>query len=594
MSNVNPSCVRAIKVTIKQLKIESEKEPQDNHAIHELYLDLQAICQFGFLEDVENKDFYKKYSDYVKEIALNRVVDDPEHAETWRKLYWDTVKLESYWFFESYLIYMEHKRPYERRFYEPRKKTQHIVVDDLQKLEDSKTIRMYTLSEPARIGKSGMILFFLSWVILRHPHSHNAMGTYSGPAAKHFYDEFLKIVTEDEYCYQELYTYCHPDEKFITDKSAEMMSISFTGTESFPSICFRGIDGSWTGIVDISDDGYLAVDDLIRDREHALSSSRMDKTFFEYTNKMVDRKHQNSKELMIGTLWNVDDPIMRMEKLHKDDENYITRKIPALNENDESNFDYEYNGYSTEYYRKLRDDMIAGGMEADWRAKFQQAPYRREGLLFDYNEIRWFNGVLPSTKNLNYIAVCDVALGGGDSVSMPIGLQDQESREIYIVDWYFSSAGVKETVPGVVAMLIKYGIMEITFEKNASGLLYSQKVQEELKKHNYICACNTKNAPNRMSKKDKIMGCEGEIKSLILFLENVRHTADEIENNQDMLFFNRSPQYTSAINEMTNFVTLGENPHDDAADSIAQLVLKAFNPFGNKSVQLIDRNYIGF
>ena len=466
-------CEREYKKVIAALK-------SMENADYEYFVDLLYISQHGFLGDPEHKDEYKKYSNYVKEVALKQVTRDEKNAEKWRGLYWDMLKVESFWYFESYLLYMEHKRPYERRYYEPRMKTQHIVVEDLQKLEDSKTLKMYTLSEPARIGKSGMILFFLSWVILRHPHSHNAMGTYSGPAAEHFYKEILKIFTEEEYCFQELYSYFQPNEKFITDKSAEKMSISFTGVENFPTICFRGIDGSWTGIVDVTDDGYLAVDDLIRDREHALSQTRCDKTFGEYMNKMVDRKHQHSKELMIGTLWNVFDPIMRLEEIHAGDNRYIHRRIPALNENDESNFDYEYNGYSTQYYRDLRDSMIAGGMEADWYAKFQQNPPRREGILFPDDELRFFNGILPPDHRYTFITVCDVAFGGGDAVSMPIGLQDEDTNWIYIVDWYFNSSGVKITVPGVADMIIKYGIKEITFEKNNGGQLYANDVQEEL------------------------------------------------------------------------------------------------------------------
>lgn len=582
MSEINKSYKRAINETIKNLKVEASKSKTDNKAIYELYLDLQTCCQYGFMYDTENKDFYKQYSDYIKEIALDRVTDDKQRAKTWRKLYWDIVKLESFWFFESYLLYMEHKRDYEKRFYEPRRKTQHVVVEDLQKLEDSKTLKMYTLSEPARIGKSGMIMFFLTWVILRHPHSHNAMGTYSGPAAKHFYDEILKILTEDEYCYQELYSFFQPDEKFITDKSAEQMSISFTGIENFPTICFRGIDGSWTGIVDITDDGYLAVDDLIRDREHALSKARTDKTFAEYMNKMVDRMHQHSKQLMIGTLWNVNDPIMRLKEMNKDNPDYMFRKIPALNENGESNFDYEYNGYNTQYYTDLRDQMIKGGMDADWMAKFQQEPYMREGQLFPLDQLSYFNGVLPTGRKYRYVVNCDVAFGGGDSVSMPIGLQDQTDKIIYIVDWYFNSSGVMVTVPGVVDMIIKHGIKNITFEANAGGNLYASKVQEELKSRNYLCACDSVRAPNNLPKEDKIKACEGVIRQKFRFLDRTKHDLSEFD--KETTIYERSPSYDRALEEMSSYVTIGKNPHDDAADSISQIAERAFDTLQRRTV----------
>lgn len=235
MAEINKSCKRAIKDTIKQLKIESEKKKQDNAKIYDLYLDLQAICQFGFLNDPENKEFYKQYSDYIKEIALNRVTDDAENAETWRKLYWDIVKLESFWFFESFLIYMEHKRPYEKRFYEPRAKTLKTVVDDFQKLEFSGPSQiLYALSMPARVGKSTTMVFYNAWHCLRHPLSHNAMGTHSGMLADHFYKESLDIFETEDYCFKELYSYFQPDKKFIEDKSAEKMTISFGNKGDFP------------------------------------------------------------------------------------------------------------------------------------------------------------------------------------------------------------------------------------------------------------------------------------------------------------------------------------------------------------------------
>lgn len=61
-------------------------------------------------------------------------------------------------------------------------------------------------------------------------------------------------------------------------------------------------------------------------------------------NILVDRKNDGSRELMVGTRWNVMDPLGRLEKEHKHDPRYRFRKIPALDENDESNFQYEYGG----------------------------------------------------------------------------------------------------------------------------------------------------------------------------------------------------------------------------------------------------------
>ena len=571
---INFEYKRAIDMTIKNLRKEGLQL--------DYYLDLQTCCQLGFLYDTENKDYYKYYSDYIKEIALKEVVEDKENAETWRNLYWEIVKLESFWYFESYLIYMEHKRDYEKRFYEPRAITLKTVVDDLQKLEFSREQKMYTLSMPSRVGKSTIMVFFLSWVCLRHPESHNAMGTHSGFLADHFYKETLDLFTTPEYCFEELYSYFQPGKKFIEDKSAEKMTISFVSKGDFPTCTFRGIDGTWTGAVDISADGYLLVDDLVRDRTHSLSPKRMNDTFSEYLNKMVDRKNDGAKEIMIGTLWNVLDPIKRLEEMYGNDERYVFRRIPALNENGESNFDYEAKGFSTEYYQDMKDKLIKAGNEAEWMAKFQQQPYVREGILFPLDELGYFNGILPPGHKYRFAVNCDVAFGGGDSVSMPVGLHDKTDDLVYIVDWYFNSSGVGVTVPGVVDMIIKHGIKNVTFEANAGGQLYASKIQEELKKRNYICACDSVRAPNNVSKEDKIKACEPIIRQKFRFLDNTKHNSDEYDS--ETIIYERSAEYERALDEMGMYVTIGKNAHDDSCDSIAQIAERVFDTLQRRTV----------
>ena len=576
---------RAIKGIISRIK--------EKGIDYQEFDDLEFMCHAGYVEDVVAKYEYKYYMDYVKEMALREVVADKHHADMWRELYWRAVKNNAGHFFEDYLLFMERKRPFEKRFYEPRQKTQKLIVDDLQKLEDSRTQKMYCLSEPSRVGKSTMIVFFLTWIVLRHPQSHSAMGTHSGMLADHFYKEFLDIFTTPEYCFEELYNYFQPDVPFIEDKSAEKMTISFAQRGDFPTITCRGIDGTWTGAVDISSDGYLCVDDLVRDRTHSLSPKRMNDTFAEYLNKMVDRKNAGAKELLIGTLWNVLDPIKRLEEMYEGDDRYVFRRIPALDENDESNFDYEVKGFPTEYYHDMRDKMIKAGNEAEWMAKFQQAPYVREGLLFPADELRWFNGVLPPDHSYNFVVVCDVAFGGGDSVSMPIGLQNDDSGEVYVVDWLFNSGSVTVTIPAVVDMLMKHGVKDITFERNNGGLMYAQRVQEELQRRNYICACSTRPAPNNIDKSGKIKAYEGIIKSKLIFLDGTKHKAEDSE--EGITVYNRGAEYERALRELHMFVAIGKNDHDDSADSIAQLAAKAFGDINSVAeVDVIDRRAIGF
>ena len=204
---------------------------------------------------------------------VEKVVQESDSEYSLLNQFYDVLKLESYYNFESFMLYMERKRHWTKRFYFPRHKTLKVVVKDLEELEDRK-IKFYGLSMPSRVGKSTICIFFLAWVSLRRPNSHSAMGGHSGILAKSFYKELMNLFTTEEYTFSELFYFWNPEytkKPLVTDKSADEFTITLGNPDRFATVTCRGIDGTWTGAVDVSKDGYLYVDDLVRDREHSLS-----------------------------------------------------------------------------------------------------------------------------------------------------------------------------------------------------------------------------------------------------------------------------------------------------------------------------------
>ena len=490
--------------------------------------------------------------------------------------YYELLKLESYYNFESFMYYMERKRNWSKRFYYPRRKTLKVVVNDLEDLENRK-IKFYGLSMPSRVGKSTICIFFLAWVAMRRPNSHSAMGGHSGILAKGFYKELMNLFSTEEYTFDELFFFWNPEyanKSLVTDKSADEFTITLGDPDRFATVTCRGIDGTWTGAVDVSKDGYLYVDDLVRDREHSLSPTRMENTYQEYLNKMVDRKNDGARELMVGTLWNVLDPLERLRKSYDGNPEYRFRRIPALNENDESNFDYEINGFSTAYYRDMREKLD----KAEWEAKFMQRPFVREGLLFPTDELRYFNGILPD-GDFRRIGVVDVAWGGGDSLSMPIGAE-YDNGDVYIYDWVFNKGAKEVTLPLVVGRIIGNGIRQTRFEGNTGGELYCQYVDERLQDQKYKCSCTSRKAPNKVEKLSKIIAYSGDIKRKFIFLESKKVTQEQLQKDAELgiVRYRRSDEYQAAMDELTMFVSIGENKHDDAADGLTQLEMFIENP----------------
>lgn len=513
------------------------------------YKDLSDLLDIA-VDAMEREDAVQwglKVTEYIKECCEYGIAHKIDSIPLY-DLEWKTLKCEAPYKFESFLLYMEKNRIPKKKFYEPRKRTLKVVVDDLQDLEDGK-LDFLGISLPPRVGKSTLCIFFLTWVIGRHPESHNAMSGHSGILADRFYNDVQKLTQNEEYTFSEIF----PEVK-LCKKSAEKNELSFSELEAFATLTCRGIDGTWTGAVDISSDGYLYVDDMVRDRTESLSPIRLENRYQDYLNVLVDRKNDGSKELMVGTRWNVYDPLGRVEAENQNDPRYRFRKIPALNENDESNFQYDYGkGYSTEYYHRLRKRLDKN----EWMAKYMQRPFIREGLLFPEEELNFYNGVLPDGDCIT-AAACDVAWGGGDSLSMPFGkaFGSRDDGPVYIPDWIFNPGDKYVTKPLVTAKCLQNEPNMVKFEADNGGDEYAESVDSLLQEHGFKTNVSWKKASNKMGKLAKIIQYAPDIKRRFYFLK------PELQ----------SQEYKKAMEELMMFVQVGSNPHDDAADGLVQLL----------------------
>ena len=511
-----------------------------------------ALLDMAISEKVDDLPYALEQAKEVQKIAAKE--SRKKNSIEFANLYWKATLMLAPYYFEDFLYYMEKDRAPQKRFYMPRRRTLKVVVDDLQDLEDRK-LDFYGLSMPPRVGKSTICIFFLAWVMGRRPNSHSAMSGHSGDLADGFYTEALNIMELDVSADKTIYHFrdIFPD-TFLQKKSAEKREITLNDPDRFATLTCRGIDGTWTGAVDISSDGYLYVDDMVRDRKESLSPSRLEGRYQDYLNVLVDRKNDGTRELMVGTRWNVMDPLGRVEKQYKDNPRYRFRKIPALNEHNESNFVYDYGlGFSAEYYLNMKERLDKN----EWEAKFQQRPFVREGLLFPENELLTYNGVLPPESGLiRVLTACDVAWGGGDSLSMPWGYEYDDGY-IYIPDWIFNRGDKTVTQPIVVGKALYHKPQMMHFEGNNGGDEYADKIDALLQAQNYSCSISSSKAPNTMSKLAKIIQYAPDVKRRCKFLAANK----------------RDEEYHDAMDELTMTVQIGKNEHDDAADGVTQLMM---------------------
>ena len=443
--------------------------------------------------------------------------------------------------FDSYLQYVEFDRPPEKKFYMPRRHVLKPLVDDLQDLND-RVIEFLGVSLPPRVGKSTLCIFFLTWQMGLYPDKANLMSGHSDKLTKGFYKECLNIIKNPEYLWADVF----PTVTFESN-SAEDETINLDKPTRFPTLTCRAIEGTLTGAVEAAN--LLYSDDLVKDREESMSMERMEKKWQDYLNVLFDRKLDGCAELMVGTRWNVYDPLGKIQALYEGNPRYRFRVIPALNENGESNFVYKFGlGFSTEYFLNVKNRLD----DNEWMAKYQGAPYLREGLILPKSELHFWNGILPDIQPDRVVSTCDVAWGGGDSLAMPFAYIYGE--DVYIPDLIFNRGDKEVTRPIVEGKMEYHRPHQTRFEANNGGDEYADTVDRDLRERNVHLNIYSQKAPTTKAKLSRIIQYAPDIKRFH-FLEDSK----------------QSVEYRKFMLEVTTVSAVGNNAHDDAPDSLAML-----------------------
>ena len=132
-------------------------------------------------------------------------------------------------FFEYYLLYVEWDREPKKKFYPPRRKVLKPLVDGLQELEERK-IKFLGISLPPRVGKSTLCVFFMTWIMGRHPETANVASGHSDKLTDSFYRELLSIITDNvTYHWAEVF----PDAP-VVDTSAKMSIVNAKKYKAIP------------------------------------------------------------------------------------------------------------------------------------------------------------------------------------------------------------------------------------------------------------------------------------------------------------------------------------------------------------------------
>jgi len=460
--------------------------------------------------------------------------------------------------FEAYCLYIEADRAPQKQFFLPRVKVLGPIARDMGELSSDR-LDLLAISLPPGVGKSTLAIFYLTWLAGLNPEKPILTGSHSNAFIRGVYEECLRILDPNgEYLWKDVFPGLS-----VSSTNAKDCRIDLGKRKRFETLEFTSIGTGNAGLYRAAQ--LLFCDDLCSGIEVALSKERLDKLWETYTTDLRQRKMDGCKELHIATRWSVHDVIGRLERQYDGDERAKFIVIPALNEADESNFDYLYGvGFSTKTYHEQREIMD----DTNWRALYMNQPIEREGQLYHPDELRRYF-YLPDGEPDAVLSVCDTKDRGTDYCVMPIAYQ--YGNDFYIEDVVCDNSNPEIVEPKLVQKCIKHNVNLSRFESNSAGGRVAQTVQERIREQGGITKITTKYTTQR--KETKIIVNSPWVKEHCLFKD------DSVVKDKE---------YRTFMNFICSYTMAGKNKWDDAVDSMAMLA-DFCNTMNTQRVEVIQR-----
>lgn len=440
---------------------------------------------------------------------------------------------------------------------EPRKIEIKSIVENDPKPGNCITVEggMYLVGEKfIPTHNTSILMFYVTWLVGRDSEKSNLYSAYSDTITTAFYNGCLEIINDPQtYLWHDIF----PTAQIVTTNAKEE-TFNVDRKKRYPSLTCRSLYGTLNGACDCN--GVLVSDDLIGGIEEALNKDRLLSAWSKVDNNLIPRAKESAKLLWCGTKWAQIDPMgLRLNLLQNDpafkNRRWESLNLPALDQNDHSNFVYAFGvGFSDEFYKQRRASFERNNDMASWLAQYQGEPVERSGALFEPDDMKYYNGVLPEEEPVRIFMAIDPAFGGGDYTAAPICYQYQDGS-VYVADVVYDAGDKRVTQPLIVSKIKKHKVQAAQFEANKSTVAYKEAIEEMLRADGYRLNITSKAAPNSVAKEIRIRDKSSEIRDFY-FIENGK----------------RDKEYSLFMQNVFSFKMIGKNKNDDSVDSLAQAV----------------------
>lgn len=533
----------------KHLAQEIKNRISEDGISYQCLNDLLDVAVIVF-ENEQDEKWALKVTKYIKECCEYGILNGLEVLQL-DALYWKTMKEEAPYLFDSYLLYLERKRDKKDKFYEPKRKqlNKHGLIQAMQDLEDDK-LDILSISMPPGTQKTTLEKFFASWIIGRHPDDFSLFFSHSGDITRMFYDGVIDITTNtDEYCWNEIFPDVH-----IQATDAKRETVNFNKYKPFANLQCTSVGSKNAGKVRCN--RYLYCDDLIGGIEEALNKNILDKLWRIYGTDAKQRKMDGCKEIHIATRWSVHDVIGRIKNLYENSKRVRFIEVPDIDEETgESNFDYEYNGFSVEFF----NDQALAMDEISYNCLYKSKPIEREGLLYHEEDIRRFQS-LPIGEPDAILGICDTKDKGSDFYFLPC--LKQYGNDFYLTDCICNdSSDYGLQYEKSANIILENNMQQCEFESNNGGTRVAYEVSKLVEERGGRCNITEKTTTS--NKETKIIVNADWVKKHVLF--------------KDKELYKPKDEYGVMMSWLLSYSVVGKNPHDDVPDGLASFALYVTN-----------------
>lgn len=483
----------------------------------------------------------------LKDLAEQGTSDESKKYALARESLWEYSKLLYPKFFKESRSHLKQiantfQALLEGRIIKFDKKEPWQIVESTKGLENFIVCKKMILNEPPRHGKSFSATMFSQWAFGKNNENRIITSSYNETLASRFGKgvrdgiDATKI-DSNRVIFNDIFPETHV-------KYGDSSSMLWSLEGQFFNYLATSFGGTVTGV----GCNIGIIDDQIKNSAEAANENLLEWHWEWYTDTFLSRLEENAIQIIIMTRWSTKDICGRLLELEPDD--WFELKLKAcINEQTGEMLCPELLSFES-----YKDKTKPGKMSLEIvLANYQQEPIDAKGRLYSY--FKTYTELPRDDKgNLIYeriIAYVDTADEGGDKLcSIAAVIYKGEG---WVLDVYYSGAGMEITEPETAAMLVTSNVNLAKIESNNGGKGFARNVEKHIwEKHK--------------TKKVKIEWFHQSANKMSRILSNSTFVMEHL-----YFPFNWRDRWPDYYKDMANFQREGKNKHDDAQDATTGL-----------------------